>query len=152
MNAVKNSAITIFIGLHVVEDLVDGYRSIAALYPLCQLFSGRHRNALNSAPTPNGLLELGRIAALQNELDIRCMGLQNSAQKGLGFGRQIVGAFQPQQRRFSAPPPDMELLPPFAQGTILTTGTGQQLLAFLLGIGLNPMALARARWPRDNDW
>ena len=150
IDAVKNAAITVFVGFHVVEDLVHGHRGIAALNPLGQLLSTRGRNALHRAAAPNGLLELGGVAALQNELDVRGMGLQNSPQKRLGLGRQIVGALEPQNGRFSAAPPDMELLPPLPQRAILAAGTGQQQLALLLGVGLDPIALADTRRPRDN--
>jgi hypothetical protein len=151
MNALLYSAIAIFIRMKILKDTRNINGCEAAPDPFFQFHLGRGPNTLNMAATPNGLLELPRVAAFQDKLHICRMRLQDSAQKGLGLRRQIIRSLEPQNRPLSSSAPNMELLTPLPQGAILPTRTGEQLFPLILRILVNPMTLTGARWPSHND-
>jgi hypothetical protein len=73
------------------------------------------------------------------------MRLQNAAEKGLCFGCQIICAFKPQNGRFGAAGPNVELLATIAKGTIFSAGADKKLLVNLFGVFLNPVAFSTSR-------
>jgi hypothetical protein len=101
---------------------IDG--SIPTPDPLFQNLPTWLLDALNQTSAANGFLEFSRIAAFEDKLNIGRMSFQNSAQKGLGLGRQVIRPLEPQDGLFSAASPNMQLLAPFSQGAILSTRTG----------------------------
>jgi hypothetical protein len=55
-------------------------------------------------------LEATRIAAFQNEENVRGVCFQNASEKCLSFRGEIVGAFEPEDGGFGATGPDVEFL------------------------------------------